>query len=179
MKNLTYGSLLVLFFACTGCNTDIVTGEDPGDPIGADGQDGTDGQAGHLTDAELALSLVNDIRAAGCTCGGTRMPPVAALSLSSDLNRISRSHAEDQAARNQMSHVGSDGSRVGDRATRGGYAWRKIGENVARGYFSVEAVIDGWKGSAGHCRNMMQADFVHMGFGEEELFYAQAFGTPR
>ena len=43
-------------------------------------------------------------------------------------------HSEDQAHRGQMGHTGSDGSRVGVRVDRVGYAWRSVSENVADGH---------------------------------------------
>src|SRR4030067_605973 len=51
----------------------------------------------------------------------------------------------------------------GDRFAREGYAWRTYGENIAVGYPTVSAVMQGWLGSDGHCRNIMNPAFREIG----------------
>jgi uncharacterized protein YkwD len=72
-------------------------------------------------------------------------------------------HSQDQAASQRMTHTGSDGSNAGDRIERAGYRWRTWAENVAMGYGSAGAVMDGWMGSAGHRANILNGNFVHIG----------------
>jgi uncharacterized protein YkwD len=38
-----------------------------------------------------------------------------------------------------------------------------VGENIAAGYASVNAVVDGWMASDGHCANVMGANFRDVG----------------
>ena len=65
-----------------------------------------------------------------------------------------------------MTHTGSDGSGLGLRADRAGYlGWTALGENVAMGYPSVDAVMAGWMGSSGHRANLLSTSYVHVGFG--------------
>ena len=103
------------------------------------------------------------------------MPPVPPVSLNAKLTSAARSHSEDQAQMRQMRHRGSDGSKVGIRVTRAGYAWRAVAENIAWNYPDVDAVFTGWLSSPGHCRNIMGANYTLMGIAEEDLYWTQVF----
>ena len=52
---------------------------------------------------------------------------------------------------------------MADRVNATGYAWRNLGENIAAGYASVDATVDAWMGSDGHCANLMNPVFADMG----------------
>jgi uncharacterized protein YkwD len=91
---------------------------------------------------------------------------VPALSACPALDRAAGAHSSDQAAHQQMSHVGSDGSTYVDRATRAGYrGWNALGENVAVGYSTVGSVMDGWMHSPGHRANVLNRAYAHFGSG--------------
>lgn len=79
------------------------------------------------------------------------------------LAQAAAAHTLDMAQHQTMSHTGSDGSSPGDRITRTGYTWSTYGENVAYGYATQSATIDGWRGSDGHCANMMNPQFTEIG----------------
>ncbi len=66
---------------------------------------------------------------------------------------------------NFFSHTGSDGSSPGQRISRQGYPWRAYGENIAVGDLTVSSVLQGWLGSEGHCRNLMDPTFTEIGAG--------------
>lgn len=111
-----------------------------------------------------ALALVNARRAAGATCGARgSFPPVASLSWDTRLADAAHRHSLDMAEHGLFSHTGSDGSSVGTRVSDAGYAWSAVGENIAAGYGSVQAVVTGWMASDGHCANLMGAGYT--GFG--------------
>jgi uncharacterized protein YkwD len=153
-----------------------------GDPVLEDPEIPTTGNDLDVSDeslsmAEQALNLVNETRAAGCLCGGNQMPPVPPLQIDDRLVFAAQLHSEDQAQMNRMQHRGSDGSQVSDRVTRTGYKWRRVGENVAWNYSSISSVVEGWFNSEGHCLNLMNANFQHMGFGERDRYWTQVFGT--
>ena len=88
------------------------------------------------------------------------------------------------AARGRMSHAGSDGSSPGDRATRAGYRWKTVGENVAFGQPTAERVVASWLASAHHCANIMDPDYTDMGIGfaadsrDAVPYWSQVFGKP-
>jgi uncharacterized protein YkwD len=100
------------------------------------------------------VALVNDHRiAAG-------LPPLAEVGALAD---AARSHSIDQATHQQMTHTGSDGSSAGDRMVRAGFAASTWAENIAAGYASAAAVVEGWMGSAAHRENMMSPAFTSIG----------------
>lgn len=109
------------------------------------------------------LDAVNQARSVDRTCGSSphdAAPPVAwndALAMAAYL------HSEDMALNGFFSHDGSDGSDAGDRITRQGYDWWAYGENIAVGYPTVSAVMQGWLTSPGHCSNIMNPSFEEIG----------------
>ncbi|MGF1455335.1 MAG: CAP domain-containing protein [Alphaproteobacteria bacterium] len=87
------------------------------------------------------------------------------LTGSAQLDRIAQAHAKDMARRRIMSHVGSGGTRVGDRADRWGYAYWRISENVAAGQASVHTVMDSWLNSPSHRETIMMPEGQEIGLG--------------
>ena len=90
---------------------------------------------------------------------------MALLDPDPQLTAAAQAHACDSAARNQMSHRGSDGSNIARRVQREGYAYRVIAENVAAGYRSAGAVMQGWMNSSGHRRNILDRTARDVGIG--------------
>ena len=123
------------------------------------------------------LQLVNNVRLAGCTCGSTVMPPVPTLTWNTELAKAALDHSNDMYSNDYFSHTGLDGSSAGDRITAAGYKWRAYGENIARGYSTEQAVMDGWLKSEDHCKNIMGSLFKEMGVGRTGNYWAQEFGS--
>jgi uncharacterized protein YkwD len=115
----------------------------------------SDPTRGSDTEQQRVVDIVNRERAAG---------GCPAVKVNARLTEASQLHSEDQAAHNNMSHEGSDGSSPWDRARRAGYD-NAIGENVAMGYRDAEAVMDGWMNSPGHRNNIMNCDARAIGVG--------------
>ena len=111
------------------------------------------------------LTFINQARSQPCLCGTTTYPAVPALVLDAQLNAASDKYAIDMATYNRFSHTGRDGSQPWDRMTREGYIWRAAGENIAAGYSTTRAVVDGWLRSPGHCKNIMSPNFRDVGVG--------------
>jgi uncharacterized protein YkwD len=135
---------------------------------------------------QKALTLVNAARAQARKCGRTSFNAVPPLKLSAGLNRAALIHSQDMANKDFFEHKGSDGSKVSDRVTRVGYTWRAVGENIAIGAQSPEAVVQGWLTSPGHCVNIMSPNFTEMGIAfvadpksEAGIYWTQVFATPR
>lgn len=82
-----------------------------------------------------------------------------AVRFDSRLAQAAQAHADDMNANGFFSHTGSDGSNVGQRATRAGYQWRAIGENIARGQQSESSAMVGWTNSPGHHANNINPEF--------------------
>ncbi|MGC4038839.1 MAG: CAP domain-containing protein [Chitinophagaceae bacterium] len=123
------------------------------------------------------LQLVNDVRTKGCTCGTTVMPPVGTVVWNDQLGKAAYDHSVDMYTNNYFSHTGQNGSDPGQRITAAGYMWTAYGENIASGYTNEQAVMNGWLGSEGHCKNIMGANYKDMGVGRDGNLWTQEFGS--
>jgi len=149
-----------------GSVTPLPGGNDP-DPGGSV----TPSPGGNVPDPGVAdirdefLAAVNQARTVSRMCGNTSYGPAPPVSWSDNLAMAAYLHSGDMALNVFFSHTGSDGSSAGQRISRQGYPWRTYGENIAVGYPTVPAVIQGWIGSEGHCRNLMNPAFTEIGAG--------------
>jgi uncharacterized protein YkwD len=73
-------------------------------------------------------------------------------------------HSQDQASHCEMTHAGSNGSRLGERIKAQGYDFARAAENVAAGQASVESVMASWWNSPGHRANLLGKDVTSIGF---------------
>ncbi|MBX2861912.1 MAG: CAP domain-containing protein [Leptolyngbyaceae cyanobacterium MAG.088] len=122
------------------------------------------------------LAETNDIRAAN---GASN------LRFSYQLGQAAQAHAEDMATNDYFSHTSLDGSSIADRIDDSGYIYSSAGENIAAGHDSVEAVVNAWFESPGHRENLLNPDYVDIGFGlsfnsssEFGSYWVQEFGRP-
>ncbi len=135
----------------------------------------------------LILDGVNAARATGRDCGKQSYPPAPPLRWSEALGTAALAHSQDMATQRYFEHKAKDGSLVGARSQRAGYAWQRIGENIAFGQNTPQAVLDSWLTSASHCANIMNPDFSEMGaaYGmtaEQKsgvVYWTQVLGKPR
>jgi uncharacterized protein YkwD len=135
--------------------------------------------------SQKILQLVNAARSQPRKCGRKSYPAVPPLQLSKVLNQAALAHSQDMAKNDFFEHRGADGSMVGDRATRVGYRWRAVAENIAIGAETAEIVVKGWLDSPGHCVNIMGADYSEMGIAyvtqpksEAGIYWTQVFAKP-
>ena len=108
-----------------------------------------------------------------------KLPP---LELSTKLQAAAEQHAKDMAAQGKMTHKGSDGSSSIHRISAKGYKYRRAGENIAAGHFTVEALMKGWMESPHHKRNIL-GSFSQIGVacatGENgKRYWCVTFGLP-
>ncbi|MEO0628486.1 MAG: CAP domain-containing protein [Bacteroidota bacterium] len=173
--------LLSLALIALSCSADISTGDsDILPPAGDPGFEDSPSLTGEDADLNnLALALVNTQRAQGCRCGNQQMPAVPTLRVNSRLFSAAQSHSDDMQAMNDMRHLGSDGTQVGERVTREGYTWRAVGENIARGFTSIEQVVEAWFDSPGHCQNLMSPNFTEIALARTNTFWTQVLAAPR
>src|SRR5262245_7476757 len=116
-------------------------------------------------DKTAVLSAVNTLRSTGCTCGNTWMPPVHALNWNDTLAIAAQAHARDMEVNNYFNHIAPNGSSPIQRAMQAGYTGHTVLENIAKGYTTLQAVMDAWQQSESHCRAMMDHVPVEMGMG--------------
>ena len=91
-------------------------------------------------------------------------PPVALHPLLIEAGKI---HALDQVearcASGFLSHVGTDGSRAGDRIERAGLWVNGWGENLGCGQLIPASVVEGWMNSPSHKVNLLNPIWTHIG----------------
>ena len=141
-------------------------------PAGGGGDERSGGTAPADSRETEVVTLVNQERVAN-GCGPVQV--------NDELATAARLHSQDQATHDTMSHTGSDGSSPWDRAERAGYQ-QAIGENVAAGYRTPDAVMDGWMNSPGHRANILNCQAKALGVGvaaasDGTLYWTQLFGS--
>jgi uncharacterized protein YkwD len=102
------------------------------------------------------LALTNQFRAS---------QGLTALTLNQELNAAADRHSADMLNQDYFDHTGRNGSKPWDRAGALGYSASTIGENIAAGYGSAEAVVQGWINSPGHRANLLNFRYTEMGLG--------------
>ena len=91
------------------------------------------------------------------------------------------------AARRARLTTGSDGSASGERMTRAGYAWQRLGgEHRGRASPTRKAPSQAWLDSPGHCATLMEPRFTETGIAfalapgkNPAVYWTQVFATPR
>lgn len=116
-----------------------------------------------LAQQTLALEIINAARATARLCGDDPYPAVDALQADNRLLQAALQHTRDMSTHNFFSHTGSDGSDVAERVTANAFIWRAVGENIAAGQDTLDITLQGWLDSPGHCRNIMNPAYTHMG----------------
>lgn len=127
---------------------------------------------------------VNALRAAGGSCAAEEVfPPAGPLTVDARLVDAARAHGADMAAHGYFAHESLDGRSPFQRMEAAGYTGFAAAENLAAGQRSPAEVVEAWRTSPGHCRNLYDADLNEVGVGyvyEERSpyrhFWVQDFG---
>ena len=134
---------------------------------------------------QVVLERVNQARARGRRCGARLFAPAPPLERSMLLERAALEHSRDMAAHEYLDHIGRDASTPAERATRVGYRWRVVGENVASGPTTAAEVVEGWLASPEHCSNIMDPRFTDTAVAYADnaastagIYWTQMFGQP-
>lgn len=115
---------------------------------------------------------------------------LAALKLNSKLSTAAQTHSQNMALQDFFSHTGADGSTISNRIAAAGYRWSAVAENIAAGYTTPTAVVQGWINSPGHRANLLNGNLKEIGVGYYFLandtgtqnwnhYWTQNFGAPR
>lgn len=106
------------------------------------------------------------------------------LSLSPELEDAAQSYSEVLASSGCFEHACGPTPDFADRAAAAGYTdWTALGENLAAGYGSPEAVVAGWMASPGHRANILSPRFTETGIGvargdgQYGAYWAMEFGA--
>ena len=172
MRRISFFLIAVALATLCGCGGgDSGSGSSPVPPPGSTGT----GIPEIDSIREAFLDAVNQARSVGRMCGTTSYPAAPPVAWNDTLAMAAYLHSVDMETNQFFDHIGSDGSSPGDRITREGYDWWTYGENIAVNYPTVSAVMQGWLGSDGHCRNIMNPAFEEIGAAYSEGPY---LGTP-
>jgi uncharacterized protein YkwD len=125
------------------------------------------------------LAAVNTLRRTGCTCGDTYMPPVKPLTWNDTLAAAALAHARDMNANNYFNHISLTGTSPIQRAIALGYTGNYVTENIAKGYTSLEPLMEAWQQSDSHCKAMMDSLQTGMGAANVNTYWVQEFGSKR
>ncbi len=98
------------------------------------------------------------------------------------LTAAARSHAANMARQGKLEHT-LDGKDAADRVKAAGFAFRRMGENIAWNQKLPADTVAGWMASPGHKQNILNADYTHVGVAvarsdKGEPYWVQVFGTP-
>ena len=128
------------------------------------------------------LRLVNEARAIGGDCGSMGMfAPAPPLTMQPNLRCAARVHSLDMALNDYLGHTNAAGESAGDRASKAGYEFSTLGENVASGQNTPKWVVQDWLHSDPHCANIFGADFTEIGVGYMVTGsrWTQVFAAPK
>jgi uncharacterized protein YkwD len=101
-----------------------------------------------------------------------------ALTWSDDLANVARAHSKDMADNGFFDHNNLKGQSPFDRMQEYGIRYRAAAENIAYGYTSPEAVVEGWMNSPGHRANILNPNLTQLGVGVYGTYWTQNFCTP-
>lgn len=102
------------------------------------------------------IRLVNEIRQQN----GLR--PLAA---NRELSRVARYKSQDMRDNGYFSHNSPTYGTPFQMLSAFGLSYRTAGENIAKGYASPQAVVNGWMNSSGHRANILNASYTQIGVG--------------
>lgn len=125
-------------------------------------------QTGVASYEEQVVQLVNNIRAQN---------GLGALKLDEELCRVARYKSQDMHDKKYFSHTSPTYGSPFDMMKQFGISYRTAGENIAKGYRTPEAVVDGWMNSSGHRANILNSSYTRIGVGfvEDGYYWTQMF----
>ena len=100
-----------------------------------------------------------------------------ALTYSTTLANGARAKSEDMRQNNYFAHESPTYGSPFDMMRSFGISYRAAGENIAMGYRTPEAVVNGWMDSPGHRANILSEKYSELGVGyvEEGNYWTQWF----
>lgn len=102
------------------------------------------------------IRLVNEIRAEN----GLRP-----LTYDWELGRVARYKSQDMKDNRYFSHTSPVYGSPFEMIRNFGISFRSAGENIAWGYATPQAVVNGWMNSSGHRANILNAGYTRIGVG--------------
>jgi uncharacterized protein YkwD len=123
--------------------------------------------------------MVNQVRSQARSCGGVAVAAAPALVWDARLEDAAQVQSSYQQQIRTMTHTGAGGSDGGQRITTAGFTWSAWGENVGWNYPNAAAMLQGWVNSPGHCLNLMEPAFTHLGWARVGAYDTMNLARPR
>jgi uncharacterized protein YkwD len=146
---------LTLILATSGCSKEAA-------PSGSPQNEDQPAPSDVFTEQGI-FNLINEAR----TDGGLQL-----LTRESTMDALALQHSRDMETANRLSH---DGFQARASEITGELGAHTVGENVAMGYGTAQAFVDGWLGSEGHRDNIMNPSYGRTGIGCHEGYATQIF----
>ena len=102
------------------------------------------------------IRLVNEIR---------QQSGLRPLAANWELSRVARYKSQDMRDNGYFSHNSPTYGTPFQMLSAFGLSYRTAGENIAKGYASPQAVVNGWMNSSGHRANILNASYTQIGVG--------------
>ena len=102
------------------------------------------------------IRLVNEIRVKN---------GLKALTYDWELSRVARYKSQDMKDLGYFSHTSPIYGSPFQMIKNFGLSYKSAGENIAMGYSSPQAVVNGWMNSSGHRANILSSSYTHIGVG--------------
>ena len=90
---------------------------------------------------------------------------LSALTLNTELSAVARAKSQDMKDKQYFSHTSPTYGSPFDMMKSFGISYKTAGENIAMGYRTPEAVVEGWMNSEGHRANILNSSFKEIGVG--------------
>ncbi len=110
-----------------------------------------------------ALDAINAARAQPRRCGDQPFPAVGPLRWNARAAYAALLEVEWMQSANTFGHEWPNGEHVWHRLEMAGYQWRRADENIAAGFRTLAAVMQGWIDSPPHCVALMRPDITEVG----------------
>ena len=102
------------------------------------------------------VRLVNEIRVQNS---------LKPLTANWELSRVARYKSQDMRDRGYFSHTSPTYGTPFQMIKAFGLSFRTAGENIAKGYATPQAVVNGWMNSSSHRANILNASYTQIGVG--------------
>jgi uncharacterized protein YkwD len=100
------------------------------------------------------------------------------LAWNAEVAAVAQAHSVDMVQRDFFAHDNPDGESPFDRLTNAGISYSRAAENIAWGYGTAAAVLDGWLNSSGHRANLENCSLTQAGLGLLETRWTHLFMNP-